>query len=122
MRFRPTNVKDMPHIREINSFDFKLTPGEMSIVDGVIVDEDGDIVSFGIVKPMAEATFLTNPKFSKRARVEAMDIMLKIAFERSREFGVKQLHVFCDDVRLARMLTKHYDFLNDNSIVLVKNL
>lgn len=122
MRFRPTSVADMPKIKDINSFDFKLTPGELSIVDGVVVDADGDIVSFGIVKPMAEATFLTNPNFAKRARVEAMDIMLKIAFDRSREFGVKQLHVFCDDARLARLLTKHYDFLNDDSIVLVKNL
>ena len=112
----------MDVISAINTSEFKLTPGELSLVDGVMVDENNDIVSFGIVKPMSEATFLTNPNFSTRARVVAMRQMLNIAFDKTREFGVKQLHVFCEDKRLAEALVKHYKFEPVDSIVLVKNL
>jgi len=113
----------MPQIEAINTFGFRLSPGELSIVDGVIVDDDNEIISFGIVKPMAEATFLTNPAKSQRARVTAMQLMMDIAVDKSREFGVKQLHVFCDSEKIVKTLIKRYGFqLVTSNIVLVKNL
>lgn len=121
-RFRPTSKDDLPRIEAINKFGFKLTPGELSLVDGVIVNSDDEIVSFGIVKPMAEATFLTDMSFPQAARVSAMKQMLDIAFSKTREFGVKQLHVFCEEQRLADALLKHYQFELCKGIILVKNL
>ena len=122
MRFRLTKKEDMPKIEAINTLGFKLNPGELSIVDGVIVDDNDEIIAFGITKPMAEATFLSNPDKSQRARVGAMRMLFEVAFEHTREFGIKQIHVFCDDKRLANALIKHYDFMLCDNIVLVKNL
>jgi len=121
-RFRPTTKDDLIRIEAMNKFDFALIPGEMSLIDGVIVNSQDEIISFGIVKPMAEATFLTDMSFPQPARVAAMNKMLDIAFAKTKEFGVRQLHVFCEDKRLADALIKHYEFKLASGIILVKNL
>lgn len=122
MTFRKTLPSDLENIKRINQQEFIFTPGELSLVDGVILDDFNQIISFGIVKPMAEATFITDTRRPQKERVLAMKQMMDLAVVTTKDFGIKQLHTFVEDPRLARALQKHYGFIPVTGTVLVKNL
>lgn len=122
LKFRKTKVGDFSAIAEMNNDEFLFKQGELSIVDGVIINDKEEIVAFGIVKPFAEAIFIANYKTSQFARGKALNILMSVAIAGTQKFGAQQLHVFVEDPKLAEGLIKHHGFLLCPEIKLVKNL
>jgi hypothetical protein len=121
LKFRRTKKKDIPSVEKMNGGEFLFKPGELSIIDGIVSEDDTDL-AFGIVKPFAEAIFVADKSKSKIKRAKALNILMNVATVGTHRAGIKQLHVFVADAKLAESLEKHHGFIRCPEIVLVKNL
>lgn len=122
LRFRKTRPSDFPDIRRMNHDQFAFTQGELTIVDGVVYNDNNETIAFGIVKPFAEAIFITDESKSSYSRGKALNILMSVATAGTRNANLKQLHVFVEDKELAKGLIEHHEFKLCPEIVLVKNL
>ncbi len=123
LKTRKTTKHDLPSVHELNKeFNFVFIPGELCIDDAVVIDENNKIVGFGMIKPFAEAVFITQKNLPKATRAKALMLLMHRAVASSKEFGSRQLHVVVEDPKLGESLTKHYGFEVVQGTVLVKNL
>lgn len=114
--------KDLDNIEELNKLqDFKLKDINHCIVDRIIYDGT-EVIAYGIVKRMAEAILLVNPKISLITRAKAMRELMKIAEAYSAKEDCQQLHCFVKDEKLARSLEKQFGFKLTSDLVLSKDL
>jgi len=117
------NENDLTVIDYLNQLQtgFKLNSIDNRIVHRLVLD--GTVpVAYGIVKRMAEAILLVNPKSPKLMRAKAMRELMQYAEYASKMADCNQLQCFVEDPSLARMLEKQYEFIKTKDLVLVKNL
>jgi hypothetical protein len=114
---------DFDNIVKLNNEqkDFSLNTIADSIVDRIVYSGD-EVVAYGIVKKMAEAIMLTNPKVPLSLRAKAMRELMIEAEIGSKKFGCNQLHCFVSNRQLADTLIKHFGFIPTQDIVLVKGI
>jgi len=122
MMYRVTQRKDFPVIEKMNAGEFYFRVGDLSIVDGVIEDDTGKVVAFGIVKPFAEAVFICDQDEPRVTRGKALNMLMDTAIAGTRARNLRQLHVFVSDPKLAEALKKHHGFELCPEMVLVKTL
>jgi hypothetical protein len=120
---RQVEEHDFKVIEELNKLqiDFRLTNLENCIIDRIVFD--GNVpVAYGIVKKLAEAIMLINPRCSRVTRAKAMRELMHYAESGAKKEGCEQLHCFVSDAKLARTLERQFRFVQSSDIVLVKNI
>lgn len=123
LRYKKTRLSDIAEVERMNEGKYAFTPGELTIVDGLIYDDETNKnIAFGIVKPFAEAVFITDKEANKVSRGKALNILMNVAITGTHRAGMKQLHVFVSDPKLAEALKNHHGFELCPEFVLVKNL
>lgn len=122
LHFRKTRRVDIAEVQRLNDGEFHFEGGELSVVDGIIYDSFGKTIAFGIVKPMAEAIFITDKTVPRITRAKALKELMRVAIWGTKKANISQLHVFVAEPRLAESLKKYYGFEEVKEIVLVKNL
>lgn len=87
-----------------------------------VVENEGKIVAFGIVKAFVEAIMIVDKSESTRDKSEAMKLLLSKAETDTKAAGITQLHTFCNDPKFAELLIKHFDFRPIENEGLIKDL
>lgn len=109
---------DIPEITRLNEKQhFKLENIDNCIIDRLVPD-----VAYGIVKNFAEAVILVDPGAPKISRAKALRELMKIAIFGTKRAGIAQIHCFCKEESVAKLLEKQFGFVRTKDIVLVKNL
>lgn len=125
MRIRKTRRSDFQRIDEIyrdyHQDKFGL-PNLDNAVTHAVVERDGKILGFGIVKLYAEAIMVLDLDESKIHRLKAMDKLMSEAYRGCDEIGLDQMHVFVQDPKLMTLLIQKYGFKIATGVALVKEL
>lgn len=125
MLLRAIKISDLPVIdriwRKFHSSNFGLTNTSHTVTKGII-EKDGQVLAYGLVKLFGEAIIVLDLDKSKIDKVEALKALLEQAIIDCRKIGLEQLHVFVKDPSFAAILKKHFDFVEVTDIPLVKNL
>jgi hypothetical protein len=119
----PTN-HDLEKISYLDTLQegFKLRNTDNMIIERLVMDKD-EPIAYGIVKGMAEAIILTNPKYPQATRAKAMAELMNYAEFGTARAGLAQLHCFTDSEKIARTLERKFGFVRTSSaVVLVKNV
>jgi len=84
---------------------------------------DGDaVLAYGMVRKFGEAIFITDCNVSSFKRAKALDRLMEVAIMASQKCGLEQLHVFVKDPKLVASLERHYGFVRNPDIVLIRDL
>lgn len=119
---RNVNRDDLESIEKLNAQqEFRLKDLDNCVIDKIVLENEKEI-AYGITKYFAEAIILVNHDVPKITRMKALRELLSYAIWGSKRQGLKQLHVFVLDPKLAEVLKKHYGFKELDGIPLVKDL
>jgi len=125
MKIRPVKRDDLERIDEIyrqgHDEHFSL-PELKNTVTSAIVEKDGIVLGFGVVKLYAEAIMVLDLNKSKLERVDALETLLHEAHRGCEEWGITQLHVYVQDPMLQRLLCKRFGFKVAEGVALVKEI
>jgi hypothetical protein len=94
-------------------------PSSKHNVTSAVVENDGKVVGFGLVKVLAEAIMVLDLDVSVPDRLTAMQMLMDEAIRACKDYGIEQLHVFVKDERLSRLLQNKYAFSKVSDEVLV---
>lgn len=124
MIYRQTREHDIPQLAKLQKehpdfHDLNLTK---CVTDGVVVDDNQDVVAYGIVIPFAEAVFIPDLSRTKKERTEALRLLMRQAIYGTEKVGLKQLHCFIKNEEFAEIMIKHYGFEPCIGQALVLNL
>lgn len=123
MRIRRTRRQDFPRIdaiyREGHDDKFGLPNFDKSVTHAVI-EHEGVVIAFGIVKFYAEAVAVLDLKQPRLDRIEALTMLLTEAFRACEDEGLEQLHVYVQDPLFQRLLEQKFDFKPATGTALVK--
>jgi len=107
---RVAQQSDMEVVKQIHAkffadeFEF---PNFMSMLAAFVVEEDGEIVSIGGIRPIAESIIVTNKKFSPRDRRTALLLLLQASLFATDKFNFDQLHAFVQDEKWLKQLVQY---------------
>jgi N-acetylglutamate synthase-like GNAT family acetyltransferase len=74
-----------------------------------VVEKEGDILAFGVVRPIAEVFMVC--RGSPRKVIQSTGELLKIGIHDARSMGYKQVYAFIEkDETFGRVLTELYGF------------
>ena len=91
------------------------------ISDRVIVD-DNRITAYGAVKMFAEAVLVLDNSESVRTKIKALRDLMNCAIFETRKAKISELHVFTENDSFAKILKKHFNFVNIKGHALVREL
>lgn len=109
MNIRPLAESDLPTLRllheEFYADEFKLEEMFRNYVElYAVTTDEGQLVSAGGFRAIAESVLITNKRCSVRKRREALITILEASKIRLKEHGFDQLHAFIqDDVWLEHL-------------------
>ena len=123
MKILPVTDDDLQKICELNDLQegFKLNNLQNVIIERIVM-EGNQTIAYGVVKKMAEAIILVNPKVPLGTRTKALAELMQYAEFGTSRYGLQQMHCFTKNEKLARMLERKFDFIRTKDIVLVKNV
>jgi hypothetical protein len=123
MHIKHVTDKDIEKIAYLDSLQegFKLRNTDNMIIERLVM-QDNEPLAYGIVKGMAEAIILTNPKFPQVTRARAMAELMQYAEFGTARAGLSQVHCFTSNERIAKALERKFGFIRTKDIVLVKNV
>ena len=125
MVIRSVKRGDVERIDEIfrqgHDDDFSLPDLSMQITNAV-VEKDGKVIGFGVVKIYAEAIAVLDLAESKADRFEALQMLLAEAFRACEEEKIPQLHVYVQDSNFQRILEKRFGFKIATGVALVREI
>lgn len=125
LAIRPVRIEDIDKIDEVyqTGHDCQFTlPDLANELTSAVIVKNGKVIGFGVVKVFAEAIAILDLRESKVDRLQSMEMLMLEAVRGCVENGVKQLHVFTEDEKLAKLLEKHYEFKPVKGIALVKEI
>lgn len=109
-KFHQPDVESIDEIwRKHHSDDFSVPNRNNSIIDAV-VEEDGKVIAYGQVKMFAEAVFIIDKDASKRAKVEALKLLMLEAIRGTNLAGLEDLYCFIKDPTFSTLISKHFGF------------
>jgi hypothetical protein len=115
---------DTDEIRKIHRSyyqeEFPLPQFERCNIDAVITDGSGKILAVGGVYPTTELIMMVDKGMPRISRVRAIIELLNFA---SYTQGISggDMHAFIQDPEFARLLRKHFGFVDCKGEALVKN-
>lgn len=111
---RPT-VDDVPEIYDIGkNYDF---PVPDKFEDAAVIEKNGDIISFGVVRYNLEAIFVGIG--GPRDKVESLKMLIPKAIMDARKRGLSDLYVFAQDKEFSKILVKHFGFREAKGVPLI---
>lgn len=123
MIVRNVDSTDLPILDAIHSNHNFPCPSRRNLIDEKLVtDDNGQIIGYGQIKVLSEATIILNMLTSRRDRVEALNKFMEHAEQLCAERGIEQLHVFVEDKIFANLLIEKFGFSQASGRALVKNL
>lgn len=102
MNIRPMRVEDVDALQKIHEefyqeeFDIDVF-NQKFISLFTVVNDDGDLVTLGGIRPLAEVVIVTNKNISVRQRVNGLNEMLSMLSIVGRHTGYDSLHAFIQD-------------------------
>ena len=125
MVIRPAKREDFERIDEIyrngHDEDFSL-PAMTHVLTHAVIEKDGKVIAFGVVKLYAEALMVLDLNESKIDRLDATEKLLHEAFRACESENIEQLHVYVQDPGMRRILEKRYEFKLATGVALVKEI
>jgi len=125
VKIRPVKRDDLDRIDEIyrqgHDEHFSL-PDLKNTVTSAVIEIDGQVVGFGVVKVYAEAIAVLDLSKPKLERIDALESLLHEAFRGCDEAGINQLHVYVQDPMMQRLLCKRFGFKVAEGVALVKEI
>ena len=76
----------------------------------IIENDDGKVIAYGAVKPLAEVVLLLDQTATPREKVLAFRGLMIEAIRISTMLGFKDLHAFVEKPEFSQLLQKHYGF------------
>jgi len=86
------------------------------------VEDDDEVVAYGMVKLFAEAIMVLDLDRPLRNKADAFKLLIEAAIAKSRDLHMEQLVGFVENRDFANILRKHYGFVNCSGEALVLNL
>lgn len=81
------------------------------IIDAIAHDEEsGRIIGYGQVKLFAESMLFLDPTAPRRARVQALKLLMSEALRGTDQAGIEELYAFIKDPDFALLIEKRYEF------------
>lgn len=123
MKLRRTTPSDLERIDRIykNGHDDKFAlPNLDNAITHAVIEKDGKVIGFGVVKLYAECIAILDLDESKIVRLLALDKLLSEAFRGCEENGLDQMHAYVQDLGMARLLIQKYGFKKATGVALVK--
>lgn len=108
MILRPFKVGDEERLQELMSqhnLDIPLT----NLLSVFVVEDEGKIIAWGMLKQFVEAIFMPDKTGPKRDIVESLKLLNKECLRQSRNNKVDQVHSFVSD-NFKEILIKHFDY------------
>lgn len=119
---RSLRDSDIDKLEEINKQqDFKLYDFNHRIIDA-ISEVNHEIIAYGIVKRQAEAIILLDKTKPRVARAKALRELMLIAEHAAAKAGCQQLICSTKEENVAKLLSKHFNFVRCSDILMVRNL
>lgn len=110
MIIRRAETTDIPTILEINKQnDFPLPKFE-NLITQALVEDNGKIIAFGMVKAFAEAILILDKTVPNRKKIEALQNLMLEAIRGGRQHNMTQLHAFIKDAKFEQFMKEHYGF------------
>lgn len=122
MHFRPIKDNDILTINELNRQQDFSVDLRHKVVDGVVENNKGNVIAYGIVKRQAEAIILVDKSKPLVSRAKALRELMKVAIFGARSEGCQQLYCFVQDDKLADLLKTKFGFVDSKDRILVRNL
>jgi hypothetical protein len=125
MKIRPIRDGDLKQIDDIyqRCHQGKIQlPSLSNQITSAVVEIQGRVVGFGIVKAFAEAIMLLDTQELRVHRIHAMDLLMLEAFRGCASAQVEQVHVAIHDERLEKILKKHYGYDNRVGTILYREI
>lgn len=120
--FRPSDVSAIDRIwRQHHANDFSILPRDRAIQDGVVENENGEVVGYGQLQHFAEAMLVLDKSASHRQKVDALKLLMLEAFRGTDKAGLKQIYCFSHDPAYAALIERHFGFdIVDKGLLLLR--
>lgn len=90
-----------------------------SFRSAALVEVDGEVKSFGVLRYITEAVLYITGGVSRAAQI---DVLISQAIKDSRSLESKQIYVFVEDEKLIGLLEKRYKFRKPKATTLILDL
>ncbi len=84
-------------------------PAKNNIFADAVVEHEGKIVAYGIVKLLAEAILIMDHSVSTKERAEALTLLIQEAVKETSKKNLLELQAVCEP-KFASVMKKHYGF------------
>jgi hypothetical protein len=125
IHLRPTRRDDLEVVdriwRKHHSDDFGV-PSLNNVIDNRVIQGDGRIIGFGMVKLFAEGVIVLDKGVPLPSRAKGIIVSIEHALDSVKRAGLEQFHVFTDDPHYIEVLQRHWGFRTAPGTVLYKEI
>lgn len=124
VRLRDFELDDIMPIDAI----FKRQPGlgvpgfKNMIANSTVVDDDGDVIGYGILKTFSEGVLILDRSRPKKEKAQAVKLTVEKAIEEAKKAGIEHLYFLTSNSSFADVLRKRWSFKNVDEEVLMLRL
>lgn len=112
MLIRGIRGSDVPELRELcNKYShagFDL-PKKNNIFADAVIEHDGKVVAYGILKLIAEAILVLDHSLPTKIRGEALTLLIQEAVKEASKKKLLEVQAVCEP-KFANVIKKHYGF------------
>lgn len=124
MEIRGPKASDIPQLRELcdkySHAGFDL-PSKHNIFADAIVEHNGRILAYGIVKMIAEAILIMDHALPVKERGDAITLLIQEAVRQTSKKQLLELQAVCEP-KFAGVMKKHYGFQQVTGELLVLDI
>lgn len=126
MKIRAYSPEDFKKVSEIYE---KYWKGKLEVpdqagrlVEAVVEDDNGEIITYGMMKLWAEVMMIMDSSKPKRDKVEALRTLMLTAEMTASKQNLEAFHIFTNNESYAEVLQKHFQCERMNLIVLRRRM
>lgn len=111
MIIRELEMSDIPAIDKIYHRQSIGVPSlANSVANRVVINGNGEIVAYGVLKLFAEAVLILDQTVNKKSKVEVLRELMRLAIESAKDRGLEQLYTISNGESFTKILCKKYNF------------
>jgi hypothetical protein len=108
--FKDSDLEDVDRIwRTHYANDFSL-PNRNNLIIDAIIENDGKVIAYGQVRVFAEGMLVLDKNEGKRAKVEALKLLMLEAFRGTSVANLEGMYCFIKDPEFATLMSKQFSF------------
>jgi hypothetical protein len=107
MRIFGVTPRDLELVKAMHSGTYILPE---RVLDHLLVKNGQEIVSYGSIQPLVEATLVTNPESSKREKLQSITILLNALKATCQMNNIPAVHVYTENIPYAEWLQERFGF------------